>query len=200
MKDHHKLSRLAKFILLTTIIALFFCNAVALDKTSNRNSQVSTYFDKKYGFSFSIPAYLRITTGSDESYYHCKAVTPAARKKYAATKGYVFIMEVNTLTLDSTLYQDNYYKLPNGEYYINTPLNDSVKANKIKGVGWTGLQETHVCRGGTTTQSNGDITSEILDGCENVYLSNGKITIKIYTDGMKLDDKLYNGILKSLRF
>ncbi len=200
MKDHYKLYRSTKLILLATIIALFFCNAAALAKTSNRNSRVCTYTNKKYGFLFSIPSYLRITPSSDESYYNCKAVTPVTRKKYAATKGTVFIMEVNKLTLDSTLSQDNYYKPPNGDYYINTPLNDSVKANKISGIGWTGLQEIHVCRGGTTTQSNGDITSEILDGCENIYLSNGKITIKIYTDGMKLDDKLYRGILKSLRF
>jgi len=200
MKDHYKLYRSIKFILLATIITLFFCNAVAPAKTSNRNSRVSTYFDKKYGFSFSIPSYLKITPSSGESYYNCKAITPLAKKKYAAAKGYVFTMKVNKLTLDSTLLLDNYYKLPNGDYYINTPLNDSVKANKISGNGWTGLQEVHVCRGKSTVQGNGDVISEILDGCENIYLSNGRITIQIYTDGMKLDDKLFNRILKSLRF
>ncbi len=59
MKDHYKLYRSTKFILLATVIALLFCNAVALAKTSNRNSRVSICFDKKYGFSFSIPAYLK---------------------------------------------------------------------------------------------------------------------------------------------
>ncbi len=59
MKDHYKLYRSTKFILLATIVTLFFCNAVALAKTSNCNSRVSTYFDKKYDFSFSIPVYLK---------------------------------------------------------------------------------------------------------------------------------------------
>ncbi|WP_158991095.1 hypothetical protein [Mucilaginibacter sp. L196] len=200
MKDHYKSYRSTKFILLATIIALFFCNAVALANTSNRNSRVNTYFDKKYGFSFSIPAYLKITPSSDESYYNCKAVTPDARKKYAANKGYIFTMEISKLTLDSTLSIYGYDKRANGDYYFNTPTDDSLKANKISGNGWTGLQEVHVCRGESIVKSNGDVISELLDGCENIYLSNGKITIKIYTDGVKLDDKLYSGILKSLRF
>jgi hypothetical protein len=181
-------------------IIFIYCNTLVYAQVNSHIVRNNTYKNKKYGFSFLIPGYLKIATGGDESYYKCIAITPIEKKKHAVNRGAVFIMEVSTTPLDSTLSVENYEKHADGEYYINTPLNDSVKANKIKGVGWTGLQETHVCRGGTTTQSNGDVTSEILDGCENVYLSNGKITIKIYTDGKKLDDKLYAGILKSLRF
>lgn len=109
-------------------------------------------------------------------------------------------MQVFTNPLDSTLSLQDYEKHSDGEYYIHTRLDDSIKANKIKGIGWKGLQDTHVCRGESKFESNGDVISEILDGCENIYFSNGKITVKIYTDGYALDDKLYQGILKSFHF
>jgi hypothetical protein len=183
-----------------TAIIFICCNTLVYAQGTRNITPTYTYQNKKYNFSFSIPANLKMTSSSDESFYNCVARTLASKRKYKQNKGYVFTMEVHTTPLDSTLSVEGYEKYSDGEYYINTPLNDSVRANKIKGNGWTGLQETHVCRGKSTVQGNGDVISEILDGCENIYLSNGKITIKIYTDGIKMDDKLVNGILKSLRF
>lgn len=181
------------------IIIICCSTAAYAQKTAHAVSAI-TYTNQTYHFSFSIPSYIKIRPSSDRSYYNFIAGTPFSKRKYRQAKGYVFTMQVFTTPLDSTLSLQDYEKHSDGDYYIHTRLDDSLKTKKIKGIGWTGLHDTHVCRGGSKFESNGDVTSEILDGCENIYFSNGRITVKIYTDGYKLDDQLYNQILKSFRF
>lgn len=185
---------------LIIIISFLFCgNLFAQHKPALKSkTQYKLYTNNKYHFSFEIPSGWKITASGDGMDYDCMAISKIEKEVYQYYDGYVFGLQVGRMNLDSAL-NGLINKGSDGEYYYNPPFEDTKKVDKVNGPGFTGLKEIHSCRADLKSK-DGHTDSTVVDGCEQIYLSNGKITLTIITNGIELDDDDYDRLIKTLHF
>jgi hypothetical protein len=199
MKDRYRLYRSTKFILLATIMALFFCGCSFAQKkqvkSTTTKSLYKLYTDQQYHFQFDIPAQFKMTSSGDGENYNLEAITKVDKKIFADYNGIVFSLRVKKQPLEVSI-ENDFEKGPDGAYYIKGTGFDSLsKATVITGNGFKGLKRVISCR-----VNPGKDDSMMMDGCEVVYLSNGILTLLFETDGIAIEDQDLEQITKSLNF
>ncbi|MGY4385196.1 hypothetical protein ACVWYN_002232 [Pedobacter sp. UYP24] len=149
-------------------------------------------------FSFEIPIEWKIVDSGNGDDYNCIPLKKADKETYKDYNGIVFNLRVIRTALapaiESEFHQDNM-----GNYFFNAPLEGITKAEKIKRKVFTGVKRISPCRV-SSKEANGQVDSTLVDGCETIYLSNGRITLCFTTDGIALDDEVYDKLIKTLRF
>jgi len=203
MKDHYQITHPTKYVLLTALIAVFFCGYSFAQKKPSKGMVAKLgyklYTNQQYHFQFEIPAEYKMAPSGDGEDYNLEAVTKADKKRFEDYNGIVFSLKVKKQSLESSL-EGDFTKGTGGDYYFKGVLNDSLKkATKIVGIGFTGLKKVISCRV-SSTESNGQTDSMVMDGCETIYISNGKITLCIGTNGLAIEDEDYDRIIKTLKF
>ena len=187
-----------KLLGLLIIFSIVSClPGIAQSKKAIQNHPgYKTYTNNRYHFSFEIPVEWKITSNGDGTDYTCSPITRSKKERFK-DYGYVFQIQVKPMTLDSAA--SLYFRADSGEYYYSPPMGSEKKVDRIKGKGFTGLHEIHSCRI-STREENGQIDSTVVDGCEQIFLSNGKITLVLDTYGLELEDEDYNRLIQTLRF
>lgn len=185
--------------LLLLLASLLFSSAIA--DAQHRSSVLpktayKVYTNTRWHFSFEIPAGWRISGNGDGMDYTCKPVTKA-EKAYYADYGAVFDLQVKPMNLDSAV-GGAFRKDSDGVYYYNPPMSAEKKVDRVNGKRFTGLHEIHSCRVSLDKRMPAETT--VVDGCEQLYLSNGKITIVLTTGGVALEEEDYNRLTQTLRF
>jgi hypothetical protein len=204
MKNRYKLAHLAKYALLTTLTALFFCScSFAQKKQVNATvakSPYKLYIDPQHRYQFEIPAQYNMKSYGNGNDYSLMAVTKADKKIFAFCQGIVIDLTIEEKTLElATEGEGTFKRGADGEYYFKSPFSDSLfKATKIVGPGFIGLKRIIPCRVGSSDPNDKDTT--IADGCETVFFSNGKVTIILTTSGIEIDDEDYERMIKTLKF
>jgi hypothetical protein len=111
-------------------------------------------------------------------------------------EGIVFRMELFETNLNSTLLSEGLYTKRGNTYSTRDRTGDSLEAKNIKGTTWKGIYHNNVCE--IICDSN-DVRA--LGGhCEFIYISNGRITVCINTNGREFDDAVLKRLLDSFRF
>ena len=187
-----------KLLGLLIIFSIVSClPGIAQSKKATQNHPgYKTYTNNRYHFSFEIPVEWKITSNGDGIDYTCSPITRSEKERFK-DYGYVFQIQVKPMNLDSAA--SMYFRADSGEYYYSPPMGSEKKVERINGNGFTGLHEIHSCRI-STKEENGQIDSTVVDGCEQLFLSNGKITLVLDTYGLELEDEDYNRLIKTLRF
>lgn len=185
------------FLLFLTAVLLISPKANAQNKkAAQHKSAYKVYTNTRYHFSFEIPVGWKITGNGDGIDFTCKPVTKA-EKKYYAGYGEVFEFQVKRTNLDTAI--DGAFRHgSDGAYYYNPPLSAEKKVDQVEGTGFTGLHEIHSCRVSLDKRVPEETT--VVDGCEQLYLSNGKITIVFTTSGIALEEEDYARLVQTLRF
>ena len=207
MKSYDDIMQIRRCALLILLIAALFCGCTYAQKKSAKpaGAKVVTkagyklYVNKVYHFQFEIPAeYKMVATGDGED-YNLEAITKADKKRFEDYDGIVFSLKVQKQSLEASVESD-FEKGSDGEYYFRGVFNDSLKkATKITQAGFTGLKKVISCRV-TSKERNGHTDSTVMEGCETVYLSNGKLTLCLRTDGIAIEDDDLNTIIQTLKF
>jgi hypothetical protein len=186
-------------ILLLIIACILFAFSVA-DAQQKNTVQAKTvyqvYTNTRYHFSFEIPVGWKITGNGDGMDYTCKPVTKT-EKVYYADYGEVFEFQVKPMNLDSAI-GGAFRHGSDGAYYYNPPMSAEKKVDRVKGKGFTGLHEIHSCRASLDKRMPEETT--VVDGCEQLYLSNEKITIVLTTSGIALEEEDYARLIQTLKF
>jgi len=202
MKNHYKLSRLTKSILLTTLIALLFCGCSFAQKKQTKSTKARSlyklYTDPQHRFQIEIPARYNMKSNGNGRDYSLMAVTKEDKEIFSAYQGIVFDLTVEKQSLE--LATEEYFQRGNDDqYYFQGPFSDSLmKATKIVGPGFTGLKRINSCRVDSSDPNDKDST--IVDGCEMIFFSNGKATIELTTYGIQIEDEDYDKLIKTLKF
>jgi hypothetical protein len=187
-----------KNILLAIAIILFFYAIAAAQykKVAQSKTAYRVYTNTCYHFSFEIPVGWKITGNGDGMDYTCNPVTKA-EKAYYAGYGEVFEFQVKPMGLDSAT-GGAFRHGSDGAYYYNPPMSAEIKVDRVNGKDFTGLHEIHSCRVSLDKREPEQTT--VVDGCEQLYLSNGKITIVLTTAGVALEEADYKRLIQTLRF
>lgn len=205
MKHQNRIFTLRKITLATALSTLLFCGCsyaqqsppktikVARGVTVSRSSY-KLYVNKQQNFQFEINAAYKLVPSGDGENYTIEAVTKADKEIYEDYNNIVYSLKVQKQSLEESI-EGDFEKGNDGEYYFKGVLSDSLKkATKITGNGFTGLKKVISCR------VNSGQDSTVVDGCETVYLSNGKLTLSFTTSGIAIDDEDLDKIIKSLKF
>lgn len=188
-----------KRTLLLIIGCILFTISVA-DAQRKNTVQAKTaykvYTNTRYHFSFEIPVAWKISSNGDGMDYTCKPITKT-EKAYYAGYGEVFEFQVRPMNLDSAI-GGAFRHGSDGAYYYKPPMSAEKKVDRVKEKGFIGLHEIHSCRASLDKRAPEETT--VVDGCEQLYLSNGKITIVLTTSGIALAEEDYNRLIQTLRF
>ena len=171
-----------KLICLLIGISMFCAANAQIKKVITPKSAYKVYKNIRYHFSFEIPAGWKITSSGDGMDYTCYPVSRMQKEQYE-NYGYVFSLQVVPLNLDSAA-TTLFWHGNDGEYYYDPPMASAKKADRIKGSGFTGLHEIHSCR--VSLDRDDPQQTTFVDGCELIYFSNGKITLRFITSGIAL--------------
>lgn len=200
MKDRYRLYLSTKFILLATIMALFFYGCSFAQKKQVKSitnkSLYKLYVDPQHRFQFYIPSKYNMKSNGNGSDYSLMTVTKADKQLYTDSKGIVLDLSISKQPMEQLI--DPYFQRgKDDEYYFTGPFSDSLmRATKITGKGFTGLKRVNSCR--TNADKTGQST--IVDGCEKIFLSNRKSTLSLTTYGIEIDKDDLEQITKSLKF
>lgn len=183
---------------LCIIVLLFLCN-----KGYTQADGFYTYESDEYNFSFTCPknwAFVEETNflGGDglKGYFISKDPTEA-RIYNECYEGKIFYLEVFNQPLEHTLLNKGYTK-KDRRFHPRSGFmdNQSIPAEDVKGIGWTGIHHINDCK----VSCKGDNTGAVVPGCEYLYFSDGSRTICFVTTGKALSEEVRRQMNASFTF
>ncbi|UOE50830.1 hypothetical protein MTO98_07040 [Mucilaginibacter sp. SMC90] len=172
------------------LLLILFSGALSISAQPGKN----IYRNNRWHFSFEIAPEWKVNAAGDGFNYTCVPVTKPAKAAYEGYD-YVFLLEVKEMGLDSAA---SIFHKDGAEYFYSPPMGEDKKVDRVKGAGFVALHEVHSCRVSLDKKVPQETT--VVDGCEQLYLSNGKITLVLTTGGIALDEADYKRILSTLHF
>lgn len=176
-------------------ILLILCASSDLN-VSGKQIHFKKYINSVHHFSFLIPENWDIRYNAINDSWICTPLSPEEKAVYARCyQGIVFKMGFYFSGIDEALLNlgGPYVKM-GGSYYTSGRF--KVKAKDIKGPGWMGIYYNNACG----INCNGKDFHTSAGECEDIYFSNGKITVLLETNGRALDKPILNMLTKSIHF
>ncbi len=153
-------------------------------KVKDRCLHYTKVTNPKYHFSFEIPKYWKVDYDKDYMMGYCTTTTAFLKNVYSDCFGNIrFYVQVYTASLDSVLRSEGYEKSNGGSYTLELGFGDIDE--EIKGFNWSGHYHYNYCR--IYCKSSG---SHFSGANTNIFFSNGKITVLIFTESGFSDKEL----------
>jgi len=179
------------------LLLFVFC-ALSFLTSFGKTIHFKKYENPAYRFYFFMPATWKIMYNRLQDEWVCMPLDHEERAMYNhCYEGIVFRMEYYYSGLDAALMgRAGSYEKVGDSYYFSAGLNDKLKVKNLQGHGWTGIYHNGVC--GISCEGTGFHAA--AGECENIYFSNGKITVSIETNGRAFDKSVLDMLLKSIHF
>src|SRR6185312_16457810 len=171
------------------LFVLLFCLS-AFFTAFGQKSHFKKYTNSVHHFYFLIPENWDIRYNAIDDSWVCTPLSPEEKAAYNhCYEGIVFKMEFYFSGLDEALLNlGGPYAKAGGSYYSS---NRSKKARNIEGRGWAGFYYTNAC----AINCNGK-DFPVAGECQDIYFSNGKITVLLETTGRALDKSILDMLVK----
>jgi hypothetical protein len=180
------------FLFVLTLTSSLICQTTLF----GQKTEYKHYTNLTNKFSFDIPKTWKIYYSKKQESIICVPTTLTEKESYEdCLEGIIFRLDIHKSGLDSTLLNDNYYKVEN-EYYTTDRIHDSVKTKQISGKTWKGIYHKNVC--GISCKDNGFHAG--AGECEFLYFSSSSTTVCINTNGRAFDDKILEKIIRTFHF
>jgi hypothetical protein len=176
-------------------LLLIFCASTFFNAFGQKN-HFKKYTNSVHHFYFLIPENWDIKYNAIDDSWVCTPLSPEEKAAYARCYGgIVFKMDFYFSGLDEALLNiGGPYTKVGGSYYTSGRY--KVKAKNIKGPGWGGIYYNNACGINCSGKDFNAATGE----CEDIYFSNGKITVLLETNGRSIDKSVLDMLVKSIHF